>query len=61
MKNQYSVLNDSIYPSLIPVFRINFRILNIDRINRIAKGSGTNINDVVMLKKKMEELNSLVA
>ena len=36
-------------------------ILNIDRINRIAKGSGTNINDVVMLKKKMEELNSLVA
>ena len=31
--------------------------LNINRMNRIAKGSGTGIEDVVKLKLKIEELN----
>ena len=37
--------------------RANINILNIDRINRIARGSGTTISDVITLKKKIEEIN----
>ena len=37
--------------------RDNIHALNIDRMNRIAKGAGVNISDVVTLKRKVEEIN----
>ena len=35
--------------------------LGIERMNRIAKGSGTTIADVITLKKKLEEINMSLA
>jgi signal recognition particle subunit SRP54 len=35
--------------------------LGIERMNRIAKGSGTTIADVMTLKKKLEEINMSLA
>lgn len=35
--------------------------LGIERMNRIAKGSGTTIADVMTLKKKLEEINLSLA
>ena len=37
--------------------RENINALNIDRMNRIAKGAGVNIADVITLKRKVEEIN----
>ena len=37
--------------------RENINLLNVDRMNRIAKGSGTTMSDVITLKKKIEEIN----
>ena len=37
--------------------RKNINTLNIDRMNRIAKGAGVNMADVITLKRKVEEIN----
>lgn len=47
----------SIIASMTPEERENIKCLNIDRMNRIARGSGTNISDVMTLQKKIEEIN----
>ena len=47
----------SIILSMTLYERENIHALNIDRMNRIAKGAGTNIAEVVTLKRKVEEIN----
>ena len=37
--------------------RVNFKYLSISRINRIAKGSGVSVDDIMFLQKKIEEIN----
>ena len=38
--------------------RIAPNILNMDRINRIAKGSGCQVADVLVLRRKLDEINA---
>ena len=47
----------SIIMSMTPFERANIKYLNIDRMNRIARGSGVSVGDVMTLQKKIEEIN----
>ena len=45
--------------SMTPFERTNIKCLNIDRINRIAKGAGVSVAEVITLQKKIAEINKL--
>ena len=49
----------SIIMSMTPFERTNIKCLNIDRINRIAKGAGVSVAEVITLQKKIAEINKL--
>ena len=48
----------SIISSMTPIERCDFKCLNISRMNRIARGSGTTVKDIITLKRKIEEINN---
>ena len=47
----------SIIMSMTKFERQNVKCLNLDRMNRIAKGAGVDISDIITLQKKIEEIN----
>ena len=48
----------AIINSMTKYERNNPTILNMDRINRIAKGSGCQVADVLVLRRKLDEINA---
>ena len=48
----------AIISSMTKQERNNPTLLNMDRINRIAKGSGCQVADVLVLRRKLDEINA---